>query len=72
MKDLDYWARLKDLQIMSLQRRRERQILILVWKIKNNLIPNDINLEFSQNKYTLKTKAILKPLPKGRKNADFF
>ena len=73
MKDLDYWTRLKDLQIMSLQRRRERQILILVWKIKNNLIPNDINLEFSQNKYTLKTKAILKPLPRraGKMQTSF-
>ena len=46
MRDLDYWQRLKTLNIMSLQRRREKMIIILVWKIKNNLAPNNINLIF--------------------------
>ena len=73
MKQFDYWTRLKNLKIMSLQRRREKQILILVWKIKNNQIPNDINLEFLQNNYNSKTKAILKPMPRraGRFQTTF-
>ncbi len=64
MYNFDYWTRLKKLGIMSLQRRRERHIIILVWKIKNNIIPNDINLEFGSNKYSSNVKAILKPQPK--------
>ena len=64
MKQFDYWARLEKLQILSLQRRRERQIIILVWKLKHNSVPNDINLEFVENKYNSKIKAVLKPLPR--------
>ena len=64
MADLDYWGRLECLQIKSLQRRREIQILILVWKLKHNVIPNDVNLEFAQNKRNFKVKAVLKPMPK--------
>ena len=33
-KDLDYWERLKKLKILSLQRRRERYMILPVWKIK--------------------------------------
>ena len=49
---------------MSLQRRREKLIILLVWKIKNNLVPNDINLEFSKCQRNGRTKAVLKPLPR--------
>ena len=64
MHDLDYWARLKELNLMSLQRRREKLSILLVWKIKNNHIPNVVNLEFKKNPRNLKVKAILKPMPK--------
>ena len=64
LKELDYWSRLNKLEIMSLQRRREMFIIILVWKIKNNLIPNDINLEFKRNTYNSNIKAVLKPMPR--------
>ena len=66
MRRYDYWTRLRKLGIMSLQRRREKQTIILVWKIKNNIITNDIGLEFKANKYNSIMKATLKPLPRVR------
>ena len=33
-------------------------------KIKNNLIPNDINLEFNVNKRNSQVRAVVKPLPR--------
>jgi len=45
-QDIDYWARLKKLGIMSLQRRRERYVIIHTWKILNGRAPNDIDMLF--------------------------
>ena len=45
-KNLNYWERLKKLQILSLQRRRERYSIIHVWKIYNEHSPNDIKMNF--------------------------
>lgn len=45
-KDLQYWERLKKLNLMSLQRRRERYCIVHVWKILNGLAPNDIGFKF--------------------------
>ena len=45
-KNLSYWDRLKQLNLYSLQRRRERYMVILVWKIYHGVIPNSINLVF--------------------------
>ena len=64
MKDLDYWCRLQKLQIRSLQRRREKIIIMHTWKILNGFYPNEINLEFKEHRRTNSLKAILKPLPK--------
>ena len=44
MKDADYRERLCKLQ--SFQRRRERYIIINVWKTLHNLVPNDLDMEF--------------------------
>lgn len=44
---LDYWERLKSLNLMSLQRRRERYIIIHMWKILHSRCPNDLNIQFS-------------------------
>ena len=49
---------------MSLQRRREKLIILFVWKIKNNIVPNDIHLQFSESTRRSGVKAILKTLPK--------
>ena len=44
---LSYWDRLRKLGMMSLQRRRERYIIIQMWKILNQKAPNDINVQFN-------------------------
>ena len=43
---MDYWDRLKQLKILSLQRRRERYMVIQVWKIRQNLVPNSTGISF--------------------------
>ena len=46
MQNLHYWDRLKKLSLMSLQRRRERFIILHMWKILNNQITNDLQIQF--------------------------
>ena len=46
MKDLPYWDRLKKLNLMSLQRRRERFVIMHMFKILHGLTSNDLNIEF--------------------------
>ncbi len=46
MADLDYWERLESLKLYSLQRRRERFIILHCWKIYLGLAPNDVGLTF--------------------------
>ena len=58
-KNLNYWERLKRLQILSLQRRRERYSIIHVWKIYNGHAPNDINMDF----YTTKRLGVRLRIP---------
>ena len=36
----NYWVRLRELDLYSLQRRRERYILIYIFKIVNGFVPN--------------------------------
>ena len=45
-QNLDYWERLQKLSLMSLQRRRERYILLHMWKILHGEVSNDIRIEF--------------------------
>ena len=40
MKDYNYWERLKMLKMNSIERRRERFIIIYMYKILHNLVPN--------------------------------
>ena len=49
MEDLDYWQRLELLNLYSLQRRRERFMIIHAYKIYKDLAPNDLNLQFHDN-----------------------
>ena len=46
MEDLNYHERLKHLKLFSLQRRRERFIIIHTHKIFLELAPNDVNIQF--------------------------
>ena len=45
----NYWERLKFLNIMSLQRRRERYVILHMWKILNGKTTNDINISFYES-----------------------
>ena len=40
MNDKNYWERLEALNLYSLERRRERYMIIYVWKIINGFVPN--------------------------------
>ena len=42
----NYWKRLSYFNLMSLQRRRERYLIIMMWKIINLKISNDLNISF--------------------------
>ena len=48
MAGLDYWSRLIQLKIMSLQRRRERFIIFQMWKILIKMVPNEVGIVFRQ------------------------
>ena len=63
-KELSYWDRLKRLNLMSLQRRRERYIIIHVYKILKGLAPNDIQLK-SYEHIRLGTLCCIPPLIKN-------
>ena len=67
-RELPYWERLKYLRIQSLQRRRERYIIIHTWKILNDLTNNDIGITFSNGKNLTRsgsTACIVPPVPRG-------
>ena len=55
----DYWDRLKYLHLMSLQRRRERYMIIFMWKIFYNKVSIDLNLSF----YTSSRRGICATVP---------
>ena len=60
---LSYYDRLKGLQLQSLQRRRERYILIHMWKIRQGVCPNDLQISFSESNQRLGPVAVLPRLP---------
>ena len=57
---------MKELKIMSLQRRLEQHIIIYLWKIKHNLLPNSVKMTFKEHIRSQAIKAVLKPLPQVR------
>ena len=64
MQGLNYWDRLKALNLMSLQRRREKVMIMHVWKIKNYAYPNSVKLDFKLHLRSNCMKAVVKPLPR--------
>ena len=46
LENMNYWERIDELGLYSLQRRRERYQIIHMWKIFKAIIPNDLNFEF--------------------------
>ena len=49
LKGLTYWERLKSMKLMSVQRRRERYIILHMWKTYCGIVPNDVGVEFYLN-----------------------
>ena len=49
MYEYDYWQQLKILKLNSLERRRERYVVIYVWKLLEGLVPN-FGIEEAHNK----------------------
>ena len=58
---LHYWDRLKALDLMSLQRRMERYIVLHVWKVLNDKILNDLKIVFRPPSRT-GIRAVIPPL----------
>ena len=48
-KDMNYWDRLKALKLMSLQSRRERYMILHMWKILHGVCPNDLDIQFNSS-----------------------
>ena len=46
MYNINYWDRLEQLHLFSLQRRRERYMIIYIWKIIHGLVP-DVGLTYA-------------------------
>ena len=63
---LDYWQRLKALNLMSLQRRRERYLIVHMWKVLYAVCPNNLNITF---KYSDR-KGIQALLPNLKKDSQ--
>ena len=46
VSQFDYWERLRKLKLMSLQRRRERFIIIWMFRCRLGEVPNDLGIVF--------------------------
>ena len=49
LQHLNYWQRLDHLKLYSLERRRERYLVLYIYKIINKLVPNLRDTRFSIN-----------------------
>ena len=47
-QDLDYWDRLSELNLLSQERRRERYLIIFIWKISQGMVEG-YNVPFTIN-----------------------
>ena len=73
MKDLDYWQRLKYLGIMSLQRRRERYVILHVHKILHGAAPNEVDMKFHRtSRHGLKAELPDLSRVKSKRNATLY
>ena len=68
---LDYWQRLKQLKLMSLQRRRERYTIIHMWKILTAKAPNDLQVAFYMSERSA-IKVAVPDIPPRRANLSLF
>ena len=49
MQNYNYWERLEQLDLFSMQRRRERYICIMMFKFYSGILPNNLNLIFYES-----------------------
>jgi len=70
LQHLSYWDRLERLNMMSLQRRRERYLIIHMWKIRMNQVPNDLNIRFHYND-RLGLKALVPKSPQSHVGSTY-
>ena len=68
LSGLDYWERLKQLKLYSLERRRERYFIIYTWKIINGLAPN-IRGRDSITTYSSERRGVLCRVPQVNRGA---
>ena len=61
LQNLNYWDRLKKLKLLSLQRRRERYLLIQMWKQLHRRVPGEMTVQFRPES-RLGIQAIVPPL----------
>ena len=72
VKELNYWDRLKELKMNSIQRRFERYKIIYTWKILEKLVPNPgIQETKSENRGRKILIPKLRPLMRTQREASF-
>ena len=59
MEDVSYWDRLNQLQLYSQERRRERYMIIFLWKISQGLV-NGYDIDFTNEKNRLGRQVVPK------------
>ena len=64
-----YWDRLAYLHLMSLQRRRERYLIIFMWKIFYSKMSNDLDIVFIENA-RFGPRAVIPPLVSPQSKAQ--
>ena len=69
MGELNYWQRLKALKLYSLERRRQRYIIIYVYKILINEVPNFENSKYKICTYYNVRRGMLCRVPSVKTNA---
>ena len=65
VSQFDYWERLRKLKLMSLQRRRERFIIIWMFRCRLGEVPNDLGIEF-RSSGRLGIQAVVPPLSRNK------
>ena len=65
LKEFDYYTRLKEANIYSIERRRQRNDAIWAWKMLNGIGENIFNLEFKKEMYETKNGKMIEN-PKNR------
>ena len=71
LQGMDHWARLKSLHLYSLERRRERYMIVFIWKIGQGLVKGyEISFSESDRRGRMATpKAIVRTAPAHVRNA---